>query len=96
MLVFLFPLPDADLKAAGTLLALIVTAFLTRKIKDVRFIAIYPIICLITLIAVLLGQNQTFMIAGAFIIGWAGAGGLLGLFVNIRYSKMLALADTEA
>ena len=141
--------------SAGTLLALIVTAFLTRKIKDVRFIAIYPIICLITLIAVLLGQNQTFMIAGAFIIGWAGAGGLLqivtsvcnmlfpkirgtvtalvmiasslcnytiltaaskmqpaqvmtmnivltaigvllGLFVNIRYSKMLALADTEA
>ena len=155
ILVFLFPFPDADLKAAGTLLALIVTSFLTREIKDVRFIAIYPIICLITLIAVLLGQNQTFMIAGAFIIGWAGAGGLLqivtsvcnmlfpkirgtvtalvmiasslcnytiltaaskmqptqvmtmnivltaigvllGLFVNIRYSKMLALADTEA
>ena len=141
--------------SAGTLLALIVTAFLTRKIKDVRFIVIYPIICLVTLIAVLLGQNQTLMIAGAFIIGWAGAGGLLqivtsvcnmlfpkirgtvtalvmiasslcnytiltaaskmqpaqvmtmniiltaigvllGLFVNIRYSKMLALADIDA
>lgn len=141
--------------SAGTLLALVVTALLTRKIKDVRFIAAYPIICLVTLIAVLVGQNKTFMIAGAFIIGWAGAGGLLqivtsvcnmlfpkirgtvtalvmiasslcnytiltaaskmqpaqvmtmnivltaigvllGLFVNIRYSKMIALADTKA
>lgn len=33
-------------------------------------------ICLVTLIVVLSGQSQPLMIAGAFIIGWAGAGGL--------------------
>ena len=140
--------------SAGTLIALVVTALLTRKIKDVRFIVIYPVICLATLIVVLMGQSQTLMIAGAFIIGWAGAGGLLqiatsvcnmlfpkikgtvtalvmiasslcnytiltaaskmqpsqvmtmnivltavgvvlGLYVNIRYKKMVALAEAE-
>ena len=33
-------------------------------------------ICLFTLIVVLSGQSLPLMIAGAFIIGWAGAGGL--------------------
>ncbi len=31
--------------SAGTLIALVVTALLTRKIKDVRFIVAYPVIC---------------------------------------------------
>ena len=69
--------------SAGTLIALVVTALLTKKIKDVRFIVIYPVICLVTLIAVLMGQNQTMMIAGAFIIGWAGAGGLLQIATSV-------------
>ena len=69
--------------SAGTLIALVVTALLTRKIKDVRFIAVYPIICLVTLIAVLMGQSKTLMIAGAFIIGWAGAGGLLQIVTSV-------------
>ncbi len=69
--------------SAGTLIALVVTALLTRKIKDVRFILIYPIVCLLTLIAVLMGQNQTLMIAGAFLIGWAGAGGLLQIVTSV-------------
>ena len=69
--------------SAGTLIALVVTALLTRKIKDVRFIVIYPVICLATLIVVLTGQNQTLMIAGAFIIGWAGAGGLLQIATSV-------------
>ncbi len=38
--------------SAGTMLALVVTALLTRKIKDVRFILGYPVICLVTLIVV--------------------------------------------
>ena len=66
-----------------TLIALVVTALLTRKIKDVRFIVIYPVICLATLIVVLTGQSQTLMIAGAFIIGWAGAGGLLQIATSV-------------
>lgn len=69
--------------SAGTLIALVVTALLTRKIKDVRFILVYPVVCLLTLTAVLMGQNQTLMIAGAFLIGWAGAGGLLQIVTSV-------------
>ena len=69
--------------SAGTMLALIVTALLTRKIKDVRFIVIYPVICLATLIVVLVGKSQPLMIAGAFLIGWAGAGGLLQIATSV-------------
>ncbi len=56
--------------SAGTLIALVVTAFLTRKIKDVRFILIYPVICLATLILVLMMPSQGMMIFGAFAMGW--------------------------
>ena len=67
----------------GTILALIVTAFLTRKIKDVRFIVAYPAICLATLVIVLLFPSQTLCKAGAFLIGWAGAGGLLQIATSV-------------
>ena len=69
--------------SVGTFLALIVTAFLTRKIKDVRFILIYPVICLVTLIAVLMIPSQGMCKAGAFLIGWAGAGGLLQIATSV-------------
>ena len=39
--------------------------------------------CLVTLVAVLIGHSQTLMIAGAFIIGWAGAGGLLQIVTSV-------------
>ncbi|MBP3853525.1 MAG: MFS transporter [Erysipelotrichaceae bacterium] len=67
----------------GTILALIVTAVLTRKIKDVRFILVYPVICLVTMIIVLIGKNQTLCSIGAFAIGWAGAGGLLQIATSV-------------
>ena len=67
----------------GTMLALIVTAILTRKIKDVRFIMVYPAICLATMILVLMGKSQTLCIVGAFVIGWAGAGGLLQIATSV-------------
>lgn len=67
----------------GTILALIVTAALTKKIKDVRFILIYPIICLATLVFVLLFPSQATLKAGAFLIGWAGAGGLLQIATSV-------------
>lgn len=69
--------------SAGTILALIVTSLLTKKIKDVRFIFVYPVICLVTMIAVLMGRTEGLMIAGAFIIGWAGAGGLLQIVTSV-------------
>ena len=40
-------------------------------------------ICLVTLSVVLSGQSQPLMIAGAFIIGWAGAGGLLQIATSV-------------
>ena len=35
------------------------------------------------MIAVLMGQSKPLMIAGAFIIGWAGAGGLLQIATSV-------------
>ena len=69
--------------SAGTMLALLVTALLTKKIKDVRFILVYPVICLATLVVVLIGKSEPLMIAGAFLIGWAGAGGLLQIATSV-------------
>ena len=67
----------------GTMLALIVTSFLTRKIKDVRFILVYPAICLVMMVAVLMAPSQTMCTIGAFVIGWAGAGGLLQIATSV-------------
>ncbi len=69
--------------STGTILALIVTAFLTRKIRDVRFILVYPVICLATIIAVLVAPSQMMCTAGSFLIGWAGAGGLLQIATSV-------------
>ena len=69
--------------STGTILALIVTAFLTRKIRDVRFILVYPVICLVTIIAVLVAPSQMMCTAGSFLIGWAGAGGLLQIATSV-------------
>ncbi len=67
----------------GTLIALVVTALLTRKIKDVRFILVYPAICLVTLIVVLMFPSQTLSIAGGYLIGLAGAGGLQQIATSV-------------
>ncbi len=67
----------------GTMLALIVTSLLTRKIKDVRFILVYPAICLVMMVAVLMAPSQTMCTIGAFVIGWAGAGGLLQIATSV-------------
>lgn len=69
--------------STGTMAALVVTALLTRKIKDVRFILVYPVICLATICAVLLVPSQATCIAGSFLIGWAGAGGLLQIATSV-------------
>ena len=63
--------------SAGTMIGLIVTAALTKKVKDVRFIMIYPAICALMMVAVLMVPSQGMCKIGSFVIGWAGAGGLL-------------------
>lgn len=69
--------------SAGTILALIVTSLLTRKVKDVRFVLVYPAICLATLLAVYAIRVPAMCVIGAFIIGWAGAGGLLQIATSV-------------
>lgn len=69
--------------SVGTLLAVVVTALLTRRIRDVRFLMLYPFICLITIVFSMLIPNQNMMIIGAFTIGWAGAGGLLQIATSV-------------
>ena len=115
VLVFLFPLPDADQKAAGKKEGLIDSLKHTHfSFESIAMILIGftctgtfqlwlncaqnfakenvgwtdPSIMQTyysagTLIVVLTGQNQTLMIAGAFIIGWAGAGGLLQIATSV-------------
>ena len=63
--------------SAGTMIGLIVTAALTKKVKDVRFIMVYPAICALMMVVVLMVPSQAMMKVGSFVIGWAGAGGLL-------------------
>ena len=69
--------------SAGTMIGLIVTAALTKKIKDVRFIMVYPAICALMMVAVLMAPSQGMMKVGSFVIGWAGAGGLLQIATAI-------------
>lgn len=61
----------------ATLIVLVGTAFLTKFIKDVRFIMVYPAICAVTMILVLIAPSQTMMIVGSIVVGGFGAGGLL-------------------
>ena len=126
VLVMLFPLPDADQKAAGEKEGLIASLKHTHfSIESVAMILIgftctgtfqlwlncaqnfakenvgwtdpsimqtyysagtmlaLMVICLATLVVVLVGKSQPLMIAGAFLIGWAGAGGLLQIATSV-------------
>lgn len=67
----------------ATLAVLIITAFLTKFIKDVRFIVVYPAICCVTMILVLMAPSQTMMIVGSVIVGGFGAGGLLQIATSV-------------
>ena len=127
VLVMLFPLPDADQKAAGEKEGLIASLKHTHfSIESVAMIligftctgtfqlwlncaqnfakenvgwtdpsimqtyysagtmlALIVTALLATLVVVLVGKSQPLMIAGAFLIGWAGAGGLLQIATSV-------------
>ena len=59
--------------SAGTLVALFVTSILITKFKQVRFLVIYPVM----LALVYLIKTPMICYIGAFVIGYAGAGGVL-------------------
>ena len=69
--------------AMGSILAVIITAFLVKKfIKPVRFLFIYPLISLITLVGMFFIRTESMTLAGGFIIGFSAAGGVLQLTVS--------------
>lgn len=63
--------------SAGTLVALFVTSILITKFKQVRFLVIYPVISVIMLILVYMIKTPMICFAGAFVIGYSAAGGVL-------------------
>lgn len=63
--------------SAGTMVALIVTSFLITKFKQVRFLVIYPAISVIMLALVYMIKSPIICYVGAFVIGYAAAGGVL-------------------
>ncbi len=69
--------------AIGTMIGLVVTALLTSKIKDVRFVMIYPAVCLAMMVIVLMAPSQGVLKVGAFVLGWFGAGGLLQIATSV-------------
>ena len=69
--------------AMGSILAVIITAFLVKKfIKPVRFLFIYPLISLITLVGMFFIRTESMTLAGGFISGFSAAGGVLQLAVS--------------
>lgn len=69
--------------AIGTMIGLVVTALLTSKVKDVRFVMVYPAVCALMMVAVLMAPSQGILKVGAFILGWFGAGGLLQIATSV-------------
>lgn len=63
--------------ASGTILAIIVTAIITMKIKPVRILFIYPLISCITVFAVYFAKTPEMCNIGAGLMGFFVAGGVL-------------------
>lgn len=65
--------------AFGTIVAVLLTAVLVKRIKQVRFLFIYPLCAMITLILVYVLKTPNACIIGGFFIGFFAAGGVLQL-----------------
>lgn len=69
--------------AAGTAVAVLATAFLIRKgLKEINILIIYPLISMATLALCYFIQLPAVCLLGGFLIGYAGAGGVLQLAVS--------------
>ena len=69
--------------AAGTALAIIATAFMIKKgLKETNVLIIYPAISTVMLLLCYFIQTPTICLIGGFVIGYAGAGGVLQLAVS--------------
>lgn len=63
----------------GSLAAIIVTALLVSKIKGVRFLFVYPLVTLISLIAVYFIRTEAICYIGAALVGYSAGGVILQL-----------------
>ncbi len=63
----------------GSLAAIIVTAALVTKIKGVRFLFVYPLVTLITLVLVYVMRSETMCYIGAALVGYSAGGVILQL-----------------
>ena len=63
----------------GSLAAIIVTAGLVSRIKGVRFLFVYPLITLITLVLVYMTRSETMCYIGAALVGYSAGGVILQL-----------------
>lgn len=67
----------------GSISAVVVTSALVKSlIKPVRFVFLYPLISLITLVALWMFPTPTVCIVSAFLIGFSAAGGVLQLALS--------------
>lgn len=77
--------------SAGTMVALVVTSLLITKFKQVRFLVIYPAISAVMLVLVYPIKSPMICYVGAFVIGYAAAGGVLQMataVVNDLFPKI--------
>ncbi len=68
-----------SLYANGTILAIILTAIFTMKVKSVRFLFLYPFVSLVSLVLVYTTKSEQMCNIGAFLMGFFAAGGVLQL-----------------
>lgn len=65
--------------STGSLIAIVITAVLVNKIKGVRFLFVYPVITLVTLVAVLLMPSEALCLWGSAIVGYSAGAVILQL-----------------
>lgn len=65
--------------SVGTLVAIALTSYLVTKIKEIRFLIIYPLISLIMILLVYVIKTPAICLIGSFVIGFSAAGGVLQL-----------------
>ena len=63
----------------GSLAAIIVTSLLVTKIKGVRFLFVYPLVTLVSLIAVYFIRTEAICYIGAALVGYSAGGVILQL-----------------
>ncbi len=63
--------------SAGTMVALVVTSLLITRFKQVRFLVIYPAVSAVMLVLVYVIKTPMICYVGAFVLGYAAAGGVL-------------------